>query len=250
MTKLSDAPPVVVANSGRSIPGAWSAGAFLSITVVAWIAAGLLAFLIVGSSAIILNSDREVGSAIAAFGRDLDVVRRATLTWHYAGGPIGTFALMAVATIWLLAIKRWWWALYLVACGLGGLVIAESMKHLVARTRPSWPDALIVESGGSFPSGHSMGGIYAWTMVGVVLIYLLARPLGTVLGWMLIVFGVLMAPSRLILGVHWPSDVVAGWLFALGWVLLVSAVAVLLVAKRSLKEAQNNRGELPLVRST
>jgi len=235
VAKLSEAPPVAVANSGRTIPGARSAGAFLSITVVAWVAAGFLAFLIVGNTAIIVDSDREVGSAIAAFGRDFDVVRQATLIWHYAGGPIGTFALMAVATVWLVIIKRWWWALYLVACGVGGLVIAEGMKHLVARTRPSWPDALVVESGGSFPSGHSMGGIYAWTMVGIVLIYLLARPIGTVLGWILIGFGVLMAPSRLILGVHWPSDVVAGWLFALGWVLLVAAIAVLLVARQSLK---------------
>ncbi|MGB3674281.1 MAG: hypothetical protein WA988_07575, partial [Candidatus Nanopelagicales bacterium] len=63
MSNLSDAPPVVVAHSGRSIPGAWSAGAFISITAVAWITAGLLAFLIVGNSAIIMNSDREVGSA-------------------------------------------------------------------------------------------------------------------------------------------------------------------------------------------
>lgn len=197
-----------------------------------------------------MSSDQQVGQWFDAAGLQVVALREATLVWHYVGGPIGTFALMAVATIWLLVLKRWGWAAYLVVCAVGGLMIAETMKHLVARARPAWPDPTIIETGGSFPSGHSMGGIYAWTTVGVVLIYLMRRPLGTIFGWCLIVFGVLMAPSRLILGVHWPSDVVAGWMFAIGWVLLVSAVAIIIAANRSLKSVSQEPADTAVASST
>lgn len=237
MLRLSEAPPTVVQKSGRSIPAPEFAPAYLVITVVSWTIGLVLAVLVATKTSALIDSDRQFGEWFDTLGLNAVGLREAALGWHYLGGPVGTFTLMAVATMWLLAIRRPWWALYLVVCAIGGLVIAEIVKHVIARPRPVWPDPTVVESGGSFPSGHSMGGIYAWTMVGVVLIYLLKRPIGTVLGWVFIVFGVLMAPSRLLLGVHWPSDVLAGWLFATGWVLLVTAVAVLLVAKHSVKTA-------------
>lgn len=250
MTKLSAAPPVVVPKSGRALPGTWAASAFIIVTVVCWLSAGVLAISVVNRASMLLSSDQQVGAWFDTVGLDVVVLRQASLVWHYAGSPIGTFALMVIATVWLLVIRRWGWATYLVVCAVGGLVIAETMKHLVARVRPVWPDPSVIETGGSFPSGHSMGGIYAWTMVGVVVIYLMRRPVGTILGWCLITFGVLMAPSRLILGVHWPSDVVAGWMFALGWVLLVSAVALIIATKRSLKSESEQPADTAVASST
>ena len=113
----------------------------------------------------------------------------------------------------------------MVVCGIGGLVISEVLKKTIDRARPSWPDPAIVESGGSFPSGHSMAGIYVWRGQGIVLMYLLRRPLGTVIGWCLIVFGILIGAEPTD---SWSplarSDVVGGWMLALGWVLLVGAL--------------------------
>lgn len=235
MGKLSAAPPVIVQKSGRAIPGAWTAKAFISLTIVCWLMAGMIAYLVISAYDAFAKSDYQIGSWIDSLGLNDGFLLNVALVWHWTGGPIGTFVFATVATIWLLVIRRWGWALYVVACGVGGLVIAEVIKRTVNRARPNWPDTPVTESGGSFPSGHSMAGIYVWAVVGVVLIYLLRRPLGTVLGWCLVVFGVLMAPSRLVIGVHWPSDVIAGWLLALGWVLLVTAVAVVIVARRSLK---------------
>jgi undecaprenyl-diphosphatase len=77
--------------------------------------------------------------------------------------------------------------------------------------------------GSAFPSGHTTAGIYGWVTVGVVAVVLLPakwRPLG----WVAIGIGLLMGPARLVLGVHWLGDVLAGLLLASAWVLGVTAV--------------------------
>ena len=51
-------------------------------------------------------------------------------------------------------------------------------------------------------------------------------------GVLLIIVGLLMGPSRVLLGVHWPSDVLAGWLFAGAWISLCAAVVLFVRGSR------------------
>lgn len=118
------------------------------------------------------------------------------------------------------------WAAWLAACSVGGLLLSELVKNTVMRERPTWPEPYYDATGYSFPSGHAMASIYGWVPLGIVCLYLLRPPWQKLLGISAIAIGVLMGPSRWVLGVHWITDVLAGWLLAAGWVLAVSAVAV------------------------
>jgi undecaprenyl-diphosphatase len=69
-----------------------------------------------------------------------------------------------------------------------------------------------------------MAGIYGWVVFGIVALYLLRGPWNRIVGVALIAFGVLMGPSRVVFGVHWPTDVLGGWLYASAWVLTVTAL--------------------------
>jgi len=77
-----------------------------------------------------------------------------------------------------------------------------------------------------------MAGITNWVGYGVIALMLLPGVRGRVAAAGLVTWGLLMAPSRLVLGVHWPADVVAGWLLGAAWVLTVSVVAVMLVTRQ------------------
>lgn len=223
---------IIIQKSGRALPAVRYVPVFVGIAIACWLVAAAIGVTIVNQAQWLLDSDFRIGEALDSFGLRFPLIQESTLLWHHLGGPAGTFVLMAVAVIALAVQRRWAWVMYLVASSVGGLIIAETIKRTVLRQRPAWPDPLVIETGGSFPSGHSMGGVYAWTAVGIVVLYVLRRPAGTVFGWILIIFGVLMAPSRLVLGVHWPSDVVAGWMLSLGWLLIVSAVGIWLATSR------------------
>ena len=112
----------------------------------------------------------------------------------------------------------------LVVIAAGG--VAESLlKHAVGRHRPTFADPVVTLSDPSFPSGHALTAL-----LGAGLLVLLARPLlgarGQVVGWGAVVLvSAAAGVDRLVLGVHYPSDVVAGWLLAT--VLLVAAAALL-----------------------
>jgi undecaprenyl-diphosphatase len=116
-----------------------------------------------------------------------------------------------------------WWAFWVGACGMGGWIISQSVKHLVDRQRPVWPDPFEVLTSPSFPSGHSMAGVYGYVAFGIAALALLPYRWP---GVALIVFGMLMGPSRVLLGVHWPTDVLMGWLLAGAWVCTAAAVVM------------------------
>ena len=126
-----------------------------------------------------------------------------------------------VVGIWLLVRHRWRdSAFFIVAVG-GAALLNLSAKALFGRERPKlWP-SIAPEHTFSFPSGHAMGS----TALAVALIVLLWptrwRYLSLIVG---IVVILLVGASRIYLGVHYPSDILAGWLASLAWVVGTSGI--------------------------
>jgi undecaprenyl-diphosphatase len=107
-----------------------------------------------------------------------------------------------------------------VAVGAAAALLPELLKLVAARPRPAlWP-WLLPTSGYSFPSGHAVAGAALYPLLGWLL--LRGRGLGRT-GYALgLAVGVFVGLGRLYVGVHWPSDVLAGW--ALGAALSLGAV--------------------------
>ncbi|MDJ0384840.1 phosphatase PAP2 family protein [Streptomyces sp. G-G2] len=112
---------------------------------------------------------------------------------------------------------------------LGFLVLAQAVRYgllqLVGRPRPPSGDWATTASGLSFPSGHAttsllVAGMLAWALTRAAPAH--GARSGSVL---LFCWAVAVGLSRIYLGVHWPSDVLGGWLYALTW---LGAAAVLL----------------------
>ncbi len=131
-------------------------------------------------------------------------------------GPVGSTLLVVLVVVTLTFARERVAAGYLtVSAGLG-VVAVELAKRSVGRTRP--PGAGEFEAGllRSFPSGHSAASIYVYLTLGLVLLQFgRARGHGPlqVVGWALVVLSPLIGVSRLVLGVHWPSDILAGWAY-------------------------------------
>jgi membrane-associated phospholipid phosphatase len=119
---------------------------------------------------------------------------------------------------------RWlaWWFVGVVAVGWA---LTQGLKLAVARGRPPTNGDLSFARGFSFPSGHASVGIYAFGGLAVVLVLTLRAHLRWWLSVPVALVGIAIGVSRLVLGVHWITDVVAGW--ALGLLVLSVAAALL-----------------------
>jgi membrane-associated phospholipid phosphatase len=110
-------------------------------------------------------------------------------------------------------------------------VIGDLAKRLVDRGRPPVSLRLIVEGEPSFPSGHATNAAAVYLTLGLVLaVFVLKRPLVrvAVVAGAAVLAGVVGA-SRLVLGVHWPSDVLAGWALGAVVAFAVTMATALLV---------------------
>ena len=133
-----------------------------------------------------------------------------------------TVTIIAFCAILLVMPNRKQYGVPLSLAALGGLAFYKPMKHIFLRARPDTALHLVTQGGYSFPSGHSVTSAIFYGL----LIYLLNRHckneklkkiLGAVCGFLALAIG----PSRIYVGVHWPTDVLAGWCIG-GAVLLVS----------------------------
>ncbi|MGN0721114.1 MAG: phosphatase PAP2 family protein [Anaerovoracaceae bacterium] len=133
-----------------------------------------------------------------------------------------TVTIVAFCAILLILPNRKKYGLPVSLASLGGLAIYKPMKHIFLRARPDAALHLVKQGGFSFPSGHSVTSVIFYG----VLIYLLNRHckndklrkvLTVICGFLALTIG----PSRIYVGVHWPTDVLAGWCIG-GAVLMVS----------------------------
>jgi undecaprenyl-diphosphatase len=140
------------------------------------------------------------------------------------GWALGAFRYCAPAVLllvlWHFSRRERREAVAWLAVGAGAAALPEILKAVVARPRPIlWP-WLLPTTGYSFPSGHAVAGAALYPLLG----WLVLRPRGRgVPGYLLgLAVGVFVGLGRLYAGVHWPSDVLAGW--ALGAALSLAAV--------------------------
>ena len=133
----------------------------------------------------------------------------------FVGGAtvIGPISLLVLALLWFRARPQAiFWTLSVAGAALLNLIL----KFIFNRTRPDLWTRLVTETDASFPSGHSM---YSMAFVVALTLMLWRTPyrwLSLVLG---VLFSISVGLSRLYLGVHFPTDVLCGWLAGLAWVL-------------------------------
>ncbi|MFD9125963.1 phosphatase PAP2 family protein [Kitasatospora sp. NPDC059571] len=144
---------------------------------------------------------------------------------------IGGTVTMRVA---LLAVAAWLWAvgarvlaLWAAAQALLGWAANWALKGVIGRPRPHFADPVSHASGGSFPSGHAMASAITCGALAALIWPVAGRALriGSCTTAAIAVLAV--GWTRIALGVHWPSDVVAGWLGAVATLGLITAAVEL-----------------------
>jgi undecaprenyl-diphosphatase len=136
-------------------------------------------------------------------------------------------------TGYLLLQKKYYWLWLVLIATISGALLVAGLKEFIGRTRPTVVTHLLEENSLSFPSGHSMMSAIVYLTQATLLsrieksrrvkIYIISVAL-------LLTF--LIGISRVYIGVHYPTDVLAGWVAGISWALLCWYVASLLERRR------------------
>lgn len=120
-----------------------------------------------------------------------------------------------IALVLFLALKRHAREALFAALALGGSALLNlATKQVFARERPSLWESIAPETTFSFPSGHAMGSM---TLAWVCLLLAWRTPWRWPVAIVALLFTTLVGLSRVYLGVHYPSDILAGWTAASVW---------------------------------
>lgn len=143
------------------------------------------------------------------------------------GSPVGVAVTALLVGAVLARIRRSWVPLLVLALGAGGIgVLNMGVKHLVSRSRPPVSSAALGEAGFSFPSGHTVGTTVVWLLSAWMLgHWVISRRAIRIVVWALALLVIAaVGVSRVYLGVHFPSDVLAAWALGAAWATTVALV--------------------------
>jgi membrane-associated phospholipid phosphatase len=190
---------------------------------------GLLSALVVIHWHPLLGVDGDISRTTHRWAvRDHALTHVVRVLSDWVWDPLTMRLVCAAAAVWLVwRHAAWWTALWLAATVTLAAIAQQTIKDAVGRPRPVWPDPVDSAHYAAFPSGHAMTA----AVVCGLLLWLLRRFGPGRVGWrtavaVAVVSVVGVGVTRVWLGVHWPSDVLGGWLFGA----LVVALAVMVHA--------------------
>jgi membrane-associated phospholipid phosphatase len=216
------------------------AALLLTLAIGALVAFGL-SFIASGVYDAVTESDGIAGfdqpilqTAIEARSPALDVI---VTGYTDIAGSIG-MPIIAVTAILILSLRRRSWtpAILIAAAGLGSITMTIAGKDIIGRVRPPLPEAVPpYEYSASFPSGHTLSAV---AVVGTIAYLLILRQTSTMARTLTIagaaLFAITIGLSRVFLGHHWFTDVVAAWLLGAAWLaLVITAHRLYITARRT-----------------
>jgi len=144
------------------------------------------------------------------------------------GSPVVLGLIVLIITGYLLLEARYVTAAIVLASSISGEILNELLKLFFERPRPSVVPHLRAVVTASFPSGHAMESAIIYLTLGALLMRVVAGRITKIycMG-MAILLTLLVGVSRVFLGVHYPSDVLGGWMLGFVW-----AAITLLVTRR------------------
>lgn len=196
----------------------------LSVLAVVLVVGASLLLADVTTAGPLTHLDGDVADGLHAWFAGRSWAAQLALAVSFVGSSVVGVPVVLTVVAWCLRHRAHRLALFALLTPALGKVLERTLKVLVARDRPLWNDPLTTAGGYSFPSGHAMG---VTLVVGVLAVVFLPRvsarrrrPL-VALG---AAWALLVAFTRLALGVHYLTDVVAGMLLGGAWLAVMAAL--------------------------
>ncbi len=165
----------------------------------------------------IVAFDTQLGAAIQSWRTPGLTAAFSLATWSASTLVVTALVLVAVAVlVWRCDHRE---ALLVALVVASGTALGAIAKRVTERPRPPATSALVeLPPSYSFPSGHTLAALLLWTVIAFVVLRVARQ------GWVRalaigggLLLAVLVGTSRVYLGVHWPSDVLASWLLGVAW---------------------------------
>jgi membrane-associated phospholipid phosphatase len=196
--------------------------AFVALAMVA-VPFGLLLLLVRARWSPLLHLDQRTSEALHRFAVRHDAFVSAMKSLSTIGSSRVYVPVFAALVAWLLWRRLPRLALFVAVTVAGSILLNNVVKVAVDRARPVLPDPVASAHGKSFPSGHSQAAVVTYAVLLLVFLPVLRGPCRilayVVSGAMVIGIGF----SRVALGVHFTSDVLAGYVLGAAWVLAMTA---------------------------
>jgi undecaprenyl-diphosphatase len=205
------------------------------------IAAGVaVAFLVLPLAVLVRDGWGPLRSVDTGASRDLTLAPGPGRELAVAVTQLGSPLLLELAAVVIAVVlrRRIRLSLFVVVSVVGSELVSLLAKHVVARVRPCVEVAAAGCPGTtSFPSGHALGAAAFWTTVAVLL-----PQLGRRVWLVALVIPLVVAVTRVLLGVHYPSDVAAGLLVGWSWAAASTAVFAVWRDERSGRDVPLDQG--------
>lgn len=210
--------------------GPWRAPFFVGAGVVAASVTGLGVLLDgVSEHADLSTYDPGITSSVASLRRPGLTVAAEIASVVGSEASVGVLSLVALVWLWFVRRERTRATVFAAAMGAAA-VLTVLVKHLVERHRP--PAAFVlgpVDNGYSFPSGHTLFSSVFFGMVVMLLVWPAAnRGMRSIAVIGAVLASLAVGASRVYLGYHWTTDVIAAWVVAVGVITLAFTATTML----------------------